>query len=151
MHRDHTHSGSYTVLEVSNNGTNYIIKHDAKRSRAKTVNRRQLRLCRSRIDLNQKYQPTIIDITKNINDETTTTQTSEFKSTKPRITKQATQTDSPISQHNSEIIIKKKRGRPKKQIAEKNDATQVSTERSNILPKNQNTCKYALRSKTNLQ
>jgi hypothetical protein len=46
------HSVSYTVLEFLNNGTNYIIKHDAKRSRAKTVNRRQLRLNQ----LNQESQ-----------------------------------------------------------------------------------------------
>ncbi len=141
------HSGSYTVLEVLNYGTNYIIKNDAKRSRAKIVNRRQLRLCRTRIDLDKKYQPNIIDITKDINDEITITKTSKFKSTKPIITKQATKIDNPQSQQNSEIIIKKKRGRPKKQIAEKNDDAQVSTEHSIISPQNQNTCKYILRSK----
>jgi hypothetical protein len=97
--------------------------------------------------LDKKYQPTIIDITKDTYDETTTTQTSKFKSTKPRIT----QTNNLQSHHNSEIIIKKKRGKPKKQIAKKNNDTQVSTEHSNILPKNRNTWKYTLRSKTNLQ
>ena len=42
--------GAYTVLGVMNNGVNYLIKNNGKRSRAKTVNRNQFRIYRTRMN-----------------------------------------------------------------------------------------------------
>jgi hypothetical protein len=54
--------GPYSIIEVLNNGQNYIIKQDNKRGRPKTVNRCKLRICRTRPDINNTNPTPIIVI-----------------------------------------------------------------------------------------
>ena len=97
------HNGPYTILEVLNNNANYIIKQDNKRSRAKTVNRNQLRLCRSRVDTNYKTKPQITIDTSNVDIK---------NETEARKSIEKQKVEKPANDDNS----KKRRGRPRKTV-----------------------------------
>ena len=97
--------GPYTIVDILDNGIDYIIKHDRKRARAKTINRSQLRLCRSRIQTSTT-SPKYIKVEESTQENNINPQQETNKSN--------TKT---VKQH-------KKRGRPPKQ--NKNVGTEPS-------------------------
>ena len=101
--------GPYTVLNVLNSGSNYVIKHDGKRSRAKTVNRSQLRICRTRIKETFEQQ-TIVKI-----EDETSERNNILNNEIGNLNRGSKET-------NNETVIKRKRGRPRKsQTCKEND------------------------------
>ena len=113
----HKYDGTYTVLGVMNNGANNLIKHDGKRSRAKTVNRNQLRICRTRMNTSKDKDNKVITV--NDDESKTTNNTIKPKSVKRKLVN--TKNDDNIAQ-----TVAKQRGRPRKVIEQTNKETKTN-------------------------
>jgi len=126
--------GPYTIIEILNNGQDYIIKQDNKRSRPKTINRSKLRICRTRINESKSNNQTTITI-----NDTTDNNISQ------------TNNNPNIKEEKIENIAKRKKGRLKKQQIVSNENINEIVE--NILNQENNTRntnfinKYKLRSR----
>ena len=117
--------GPYTVLNVINNGSNYIIKHDGKRSRAKTVNRSQLRICRTRVK--EAIESQIIVKVEDCERSVRQNANIDIENLKP-----------------TETLNKKKRGRPRKIKGNDNHAEAVNVTPTEVTTRH----RYYLRNKS---
>ena len=81
------HEGPFTVIDVLNNGVDYIIKQDNKRSRPKTVHRSKLRIARCRVlHVTQTKTNSAIKIKNNTQDHTITPSNSKTRKRKDTLT-----------------------------------------------------------------
>ncbi len=110
------------MLDILNDGQNYIIKQDNKRSRPKTINRSKLRTCYMRVNVKLKEDTEVIsihDIKPNVNHQ---------------ISEQKLNNLSILGKNGTPSI--KKRGRPTKIRSEineltSNNITTISDDQSN--------------------